>query len=163
MAQQHGATPPAHAPAASPTPTPLKKHRPPNPPVPHRRGWFDSRSYHHTGMISMWYAMREALAIVAEEGLEAAWARHEAAHKALWAGLSQLGLKPYVEKAEDRLVTVNTIKVGGAYCGPSANHHSHHPAPAKTRPQPKPSPSHNTASPLPPSSVNPLPSGPRGH
>ena len=45
------------------------------------RGWFNSRSYHHTGMTSMWYAMREALAIVAEQGLESMWARHEAAHK----------------------------------------------------------------------------------
>jgi aspartate aminotransferase-like enzyme len=33
-------------------------------------------SYHHTGMVSMWYAMREALAIVGEEGLEGMWARH---------------------------------------------------------------------------------------
>lgn len=32
-------------------------------------------------MTSMWYAMREALAIVAEQGLESMWARHEAAHK----------------------------------------------------------------------------------
>jgi len=46
-----------------------------------RRGWYNSRSYHHTGMTSMWYAMREALAIVAEQGLESMWARHEAAHK----------------------------------------------------------------------------------
>lgn len=29
----------------------------------------------------------------------------------LWEGLSALGLKPFVEKPEDRLVTVNTIKV----------------------------------------------------
>ena len=51
-------------------------------------GWFGStRTYHHTGMVSMWYAMREALAIVAEEGLEPMWARHEAVHKQLWTGL----------------------------------------------------------------------------
>lgn len=55
--------------------------------------------------------MREALAIVAEEGLEAMWARHEAAHKQLWAGLGELGLKPFVAAPEDRLVTVNTIAV----------------------------------------------------
>lgn len=39
-------------------------------------GWFGKRSYHHTGMVSMWYAMREALAIVGDEGLQAMWARH---------------------------------------------------------------------------------------
>ncbi|KAL4426055.1 hypothetical protein ABPG77_007851 [Micractinium sp. CCAP 211/92] len=69
------------------------------------------RAYHHTGMTSMWYAMREALAIVSEEGLDAMWARHEAVHKQLWEGLSAMGLQPFVEDPKDRLVTVNTIKV----------------------------------------------------
>lgn len=41
----------------------------------------------------MWYAMREALALVAEEGLGAMWARHEAAHRQLWAGLGCAGLQ----------------------------------------------------------------------
>ena len=65
-------------------------------------------------MVSMWYAMREALALVAEEGLEPMWARHEAAHKQLWEGLGAMGLQPFVEDPADRLVTVNTVKVGGA-------------------------------------------------
>ncbi|EFN60011.1 hypothetical protein CHLNCDRAFT_48400 [Chlorella variabilis] len=69
-------------------------------------GWFGSRSYHHTGMVSMWYAMREALAVLSEEGLEASWARHEAAHQQLWAGLRELGLEPFVEDPRDRLATV---------------------------------------------------------
>ena len=60
----------------------------------------------------MWYAMREALAIVAEEGLDAMWARHEGVHNAMWAGLRDMGLEPFVEDPKDRLVTVNTIKVG---------------------------------------------------
>jgi alanine-glyoxylate transaminase/serine-glyoxylate transaminase/serine-pyruvate transaminase len=34
------------------------------------------RAYHHTAPINMIYALREALAIVQEEGLEARWARH---------------------------------------------------------------------------------------
>ena len=63
------------------------------------------------GMVSMWYAMREALALVAEEGLEAMWVRHEAVHQQLWEGLSAMGLQPFVEDPKDRLVTVNTIKV----------------------------------------------------
>lgn len=74
-------------------------------------GWFGSRSYHHTGMISMWYAMREALAMVADEGLEAMWARHLEAHQQLWKGLAEMGLEPFVENPADRLVTVNTVKV----------------------------------------------------
>lgn len=55
--------------------------------------------------------MREALAIVSEEGLDAMWARHEAAHKQLWEGLTAMGLEPFVKNPADRLVTVNTIKV----------------------------------------------------
>ncbi|KAG1673233.1 hypothetical protein FOA52_013113 [Chlamydomonas sp. UWO 241] len=74
-------------------------------------GWFGKRSYHHTGMVSMWYAMRESLALVSEEGLENMWARHTEMHHRLWAGLRSLGLEPFVKKDEDRLITVNTIKV----------------------------------------------------
>lgn len=74
-------------------------------------GWFGSRSYHHTGMVSMWYAMREALALVADEGLDAMWKRHEAVHNQLWEGLRAMGLEPFVENPSDRLCTVNTVKV----------------------------------------------------
>ena len=58
----------------------------------------------------MWYAMREALAIVSEEGLEAMWKRHVDVHNQLWQGLNELGLQPFVENPDDRLITVNTIK-----------------------------------------------------
>ena len=54
--------------------------------------------------------MREALALVAEEGLDAMWARHGDAHRRLWEGLAQLGLEPFVPDPKDRLPTVNTIK-----------------------------------------------------
>lgn len=57
------------------------------------------------------YGLREALAIVAEEGLENMWARHRKVAQHLWQGLGDLGLEPFVEKPEDRLITVNTIKV----------------------------------------------------
>jgi alanine-glyoxylate transaminase/serine-glyoxylate transaminase/serine-pyruvate transaminase len=74
-------------------------------------GWFGKRSYHHTGPISTWYAMREALAIVAEEGLDSMWRRHTAMHQRLWQGLRDLGLEPFVKADEFRLATVNTIAV----------------------------------------------------
>lgn len=50
------------------------------------------RAYHHTAPINLVYALREALAIVEEEGLEARWARHARAHEALRAALAELGL-----------------------------------------------------------------------
>lgn len=72
-------------------------------PLPDYWGWFKpARSYHHTGVVSTFYAMREALAIVGEEGLPAMWARHLAAHQLLWKGLGELGLQPYVPDAKDR-------------------------------------------------------------
>jgi len=49
------------------------------------------RAYHHTAPINMVYALREALRIVHEEGLEARWARHARAHGALRAALAELG------------------------------------------------------------------------
>ena len=69
------------------------------------------RFYHHTGMISNWYGIREALAIASAEGLEAMWARHRKLHLYMWEELSKLGLEPFVEKEHYRLVSVNTIKV----------------------------------------------------
>ena len=55
--------------------------------------------------------MREALAIVAEQGLDSMWKRHTEMGKYLWAGLNEIGLEPYVQNPEDRLITVNTIRV----------------------------------------------------
>ena len=55
--------------------------------------------------------MREALALVGEEGLEHMWARHQKLHEDLWKGLGELGLEPFVQNPDDRLCTVNTVKV----------------------------------------------------
>ena len=51
------------------------------------------RAYHHTAPINMVYALREALRIVAEEGLEARWARHAQAHESLRSQLAELGFE----------------------------------------------------------------------
>ena len=56
--------------------------------------------------------MREALQVLAEVGLQNAWSKHLRLHKDMWKGLSELGLEPFVEDEKDRLITVNTIKVG---------------------------------------------------
>ncbi len=55
------------------------------------------RVYHHTAPINMTYALREALAIVLEEGLEVRIERHRQAHLRLRAGLESLGLA-YIPK-----------------------------------------------------------------
>ena len=51
-----------------------------------------ARAYHHTAPINMTYALREALRIVLEEGLEARFERHREMHLRLRAGLEALGL-----------------------------------------------------------------------
>jgi alanine-glyoxylate transaminase / serine-glyoxylate transaminase / serine-pyruvate transaminase len=52
-----------------------------------------ARAYHHTAPTNMVVALREALRIVQEEGLEPRWARHEKAHEALRRALAELGFE----------------------------------------------------------------------
>jgi len=54
--------------------------------------WGDARAYHHTAPVSNVYALREALRLVAEEGLEARWKRHRTMAGALKAGVEAMGL-----------------------------------------------------------------------
>lgn len=69
--------------------------------------WGSERTYHHTAPINMNYALREALRIVAEEGLEARWERHLANAELLWSGLEKLGIYCHVPK-ERRLPSLTT-------------------------------------------------------
>ena len=73
--------------------------------------WGKDRLYHHTPPISLIYALREAMRICVEEGLEARWERHRINQLALVAGLEALGLKMFVEKPADRLVTVTAVNI----------------------------------------------------
>ncbi len=74
------------------------------------RYWGDDRTYHHTAPISMNYALREALRLIHEEGLEARWARHELNHRALVAGIEAMGLSMAVAPAQ-RLWSLNAVSV----------------------------------------------------
>lgn len=70
--------------------------------------WGEERVYHHTAPINMTYALREALKIVLEEGLDRRVARHRASHERLRSGLEAMGLS-YIPK--DSLTTLNAIRV----------------------------------------------------
>ena len=72
--------------------------------------WGEARKYHHTPPINLLYALREALRIVFEEGLEARYARHLLNHQALVAGLEAMGLKMLVPENE-RLPMLNSVLV----------------------------------------------------
>jgi alanine-glyoxylate transaminase/serine-glyoxylate transaminase/serine-pyruvate transaminase len=72
--------------------------------------WGNERKYHHTAPINMNYALREALRLIAEEGLEARFARHLLNHRALVAGVEAMGLSMLVAEGE-RLPMLNTISI----------------------------------------------------
>jgi alanine-glyoxylate transaminase/serine-glyoxylate transaminase/serine-pyruvate transaminase len=73
--------------------------------------WGKDRLYHHTPPISLIYALREAMRIVLEEGLEARWAKHKLNQQALIAGIEALNLKLFVENPMDRLTTVTAVVI----------------------------------------------------
>ena len=72
--------------------------------------WGKERIYHHTAPVNMNYALREALSIIAEEGLEKRWQRHRINAEMLWEGLEELGLKCHVEK-DFRLPSLTTALI----------------------------------------------------
>lgn len=72
--------------------------------------WGAERAYHHTGPISMIYALREGLRIVLEEGLEPRYARHMRNHRALKAGLTALGLS-YTADSNHQLPQLNAVRL----------------------------------------------------
>jgi alanine-glyoxylate transaminase/serine-glyoxylate transaminase/serine-pyruvate transaminase len=75
-----------------------------------QRYWGEERFYHHTAPITMIYALREALRLVQEEGLEARWARHRRNHLALKAGLAALGIT-YTAAEGRQLPMLNAVRI----------------------------------------------------
>jgi alanine-glyoxylate transaminase/serine-glyoxylate transaminase/serine-pyruvate transaminase len=69
-----------------------------------------SHRYHHTAPISMFYALREALLVIAEEGIENRWERHRRCHKSFVQGIKGMGLGMHVP-AEHQIATLNTVCV----------------------------------------------------
>ncbi len=78
--------------------------------------WQDSeqggggRTYHHTAPVNAVYGLYESLRMLHEEGLEAAWARHQRVHEGLCVGLEALGLELAVP-ASCRLPQLNAVKI----------------------------------------------------
>jgi alanine-glyoxylate transaminase/serine-glyoxylate transaminase/serine-pyruvate transaminase len=68
------------------------------------------RAYHHTAPINALYGLHEALVLLHEEGLEAAWKRHRDMHLALRAGFEAMGLRLLVPEAA-RLPQLNSVFV----------------------------------------------------
>jgi alanine-glyoxylate transaminase/serine-glyoxylate transaminase/serine-pyruvate transaminase len=72
-------------------------------------GYFgERRVYHHTAPISMIYALHAALGRVLDEGLDARFARHAAAHRHLVERLEPLGFRMLVAPGQ-RLPMLNAV------------------------------------------------------
>lgn len=72
--------------------------------------WGAGHSYHHTVPVNLLYAMRAALRIVVDEGMEARTARHWRNTRALWRGLEALGLD-LLAAAPYRSPTITTVRI----------------------------------------------------
>jgi alanine-glyoxylate transaminase/serine-glyoxylate transaminase/serine-pyruvate transaminase len=69
-----------------------------------------SHRYHHTAPISMFYALREALLVISEEGTEKRWERHRRCHEIFVHGIESMGLGMHVREGQ-RIWTLNTVTV----------------------------------------------------
>ena len=72
--------------------------------------WGRNRAYHHTAPISMTYALREALRMLMEEGIDSRIDRHAQAAAALRAGLEALGLELLADP-DYRLNPLTTVSI----------------------------------------------------
>jgi alanine-glyoxylate transaminase/serine-glyoxylate transaminase/serine-pyruvate transaminase len=69
-----------------------------------------ARSYHHTAPISMIYALHAGLGAILDEGLEAAWARHERCGEELHRRLPEMGFDLFAAGGH-RLPELTTVRL----------------------------------------------------
>jgi alanine-glyoxylate transaminase/serine-glyoxylate transaminase/serine-pyruvate transaminase len=69
-----------------------------------------AHAYHHTVPVNLYYALRESLAEIVEEGLEARFERHRTESAFLMEGLTELGFCPVAQEGY-RLPTLNAVRV----------------------------------------------------
>jgi len=67
--------------------------------------------YHHTAPISNFYALREGLALVREEGVETRFARHQAMHEEFVRRIEAAGLDMFIADDARRITNINTVRV----------------------------------------------------
>jgi len=72
--------------------------------------WGGAHGYHHTASASLHYALREALRMIYEEGLDNVHARMRANAELLWSGLEAIDIPPFIPLAY-RLPPLTTARV----------------------------------------------------
>jgi alanine-glyoxylate transaminase/serine-glyoxylate transaminase/serine-pyruvate transaminase len=74
------------------------------------RGGPRERAFHHTAPVANIYGFHAALRLILEEGLEARFARHRAAHQRLVTGLEALGMSLFTPPGH-RLPMLNVVRI----------------------------------------------------
>ncbi len=72
--------------------------------------YYDGRKYHHTAPVSTFYALREGLAAILEEGPKKRYERHARAHTGFVQRMEALGLSMHVAEGR-RIPNLNTVRV----------------------------------------------------
>ena len=72
--------------------------------------YYDARKYHHTAPISTFYALREGLAAIMDEGAPQRFARHHRCHDDFVRRIEAMGLSMHVAEGR-RIATLNTVRV----------------------------------------------------
>jgi alanine-glyoxylate transaminase/serine-glyoxylate transaminase/serine-pyruvate transaminase len=72
--------------------------------------YYDSRKYHHTAPISSFYALREGLAAILEEGTANRYERHARAHAEFVRRIESMGLQMHVAPGH-RIPNLNTVRL----------------------------------------------------
>ncbi len=72
--------------------------------------YYDAHKYHHTAPISTFYALREGLAAIMDEGAPQRFARHQRCHEDFVRQIEAMGLSMHVAGGL-RIPTLNTVRV----------------------------------------------------
>jgi alanine-glyoxylate transaminase/serine-glyoxylate transaminase/serine-pyruvate transaminase len=72
--------------------------------------WNEAHAYHHTASSALHCALHEGLRVIAADGLDATFARYRSNAERLWAGLEEIGVRPFVPK-EYHLPSLTTASV----------------------------------------------------
>src|SRR5258708_3167396 len=76
--------------------------------------WNGAHAYHHTASATLHFGLREGLRVIAEEGLENAFARYRVNAELMWDGLDAMDIPPFIPR-EYRLPALTTARVPPGY------------------------------------------------
>ncbi len=73
----------------------------------------DTHRYHHTAPISAFYALRESLALIREEGVDTRFARHRTMHCEFVRRVEAARFSMFIPEEARRITHLNTVSIPG--------------------------------------------------